>query len=257
MGKIIAAERQKEILKLLHDNGSVKIGQLANYFEVSRETIRRDLSYLTEIGAAQRSHGGATSIYEFGNIPIETRINKDADIKTKLCEKALEFIPQTGVIYLDSGSTIVHMAQLLAQRAGCTIVTSSLSAANVLLNSDNTTIITGGQLNPGNMSIEGFQTTSFINTLKVAVSFLGTNGFEQHKGPAVSDFTDAQTKQAILPNAKINVVISDSSKASTSALVQYASWRDIDYFITDSNLPKPMYDMISEMTKVILVDVNS
>ncbi len=89
MGKIIAAERQKEILKLLHDNGSVKIGQLADYFEVSRETIRRDLSYLTEIGAAQRSHGGATSIYEFGNIPIETRINKDADIKTKLCEKAL------------------------------------------------------------------------------------------------------------------------------------------------------------------------
>ena len=104
MGKIIAAERQKEILKLLHDNGSVKIGQLADYFEVSRETIRRDLSYLTEIGAAQRSHGGATSIYEFGNIPIETRINKDADIKTKLCEKALEFIPQTGVIYLDSGN---------------------------------------------------------------------------------------------------------------------------------------------------------
>ena len=88
MGKIIAAERQKEILKLLHDNGSVKIGQLADYFEVSRETIRRDLSYLTEIGAAQRSHGGATSIYEFGNIPIETRINKDADIKTKLCEKS-------------------------------------------------------------------------------------------------------------------------------------------------------------------------
>ena len=87
MGKIIAAERQKEILKLLHDNGSVKIGQLAEYFQVSRETIRRDLAYLTEIGAAQRSHGGATSIYEFGNIPVETRINKNAETKIKLCEK--------------------------------------------------------------------------------------------------------------------------------------------------------------------------
>ena len=190
MGKIIAAERQKEILKLLHDNGSVKIGQLAEYFQVSRETIRRDLAYLTEIGAAQRSHGGATSIYEFGNIPVETRINKNAETKIKLCEKALEFIPSTGVIYLDSGSTIVHLAQLLAKRSGCTIVTSSLSAANVLLNSDNTTIITGGQLNPSNMSIEGFQTTSFISNLKVAVAFLGTNGFEQHNGPAVSRCTD-------------------------------------------------------------------
>ena len=74
MGKIIAAERQKEILKLLHDNGSVKIGQLADYFEVSRETIRRDLSYLTEIGAAQRSHGGATSIYEDETMRKSSRI---------------------------------------------------------------------------------------------------------------------------------------------------------------------------------------
>ena len=67
MCKIIAAERQKEILKLLHDNGSVKIGQLADYFEVSRETISRDLSYLTEIGAAQRSHGG---LLPFMNLAI-------------------------------------------------------------------------------------------------------------------------------------------------------------------------------------------
>lgn len=194
-------------------------------------------------------------MYEFGTVPIETRINKDADIKVKLCERALDFIPPTGVIYLDAGSTIVHMARLLSQRTGCTIVTCSLSAANVLINSDNTTIITGGQLNSGNMSAEGFQATNFINNLKVAVSFLGTNGFEQHKGPAVSDFADAQTKQAIIPNSKLNVVISDSSKASTSALVQYCSWRDIDYLITDSNLPKPLYDSISEMTNVILIDV--
>ena len=62
MGKIIAAERQKEILKLLHDNGSVKIGQLAEYFQVSRETIRRDLAYLTEIGAAQRSQIGRAHV---------------------------------------------------------------------------------------------------------------------------------------------------------------------------------------------------
>lgn len=255
MGKLIAAERQKEILKLLHDHGSVKIGQLAEQFEVSRETIRRDLSHLNDIGAVQKSHGGATSIYEFGNIPIETRINQDSELKTKLCERALDFVPNTGVIFLDAGSTIVHLARLLSQRSGYTIVTSSLSAANVLIRSDNTTIITGGQLNPSNMSTEGFQATNFINNLKVAVAFLGTNGFEQHKGPAVSDFTDAQTKQSIVPNAKLNIVITDSSKASASALVQYTSWKDIDYLITDSNLPKPIYDSISEMTNVILVDI--
>lgn len=255
MGKIIAAERQKEILKLLSDNGSVKIGQLAEIFKVSKETIRRDLDYLSEMGYLERSHGGATSIFEFGNISTEKRISKDAEIKKTLCEAALQYLPTSGVIYLDSGSTIAHLAKLLAQQSGCTIITPSLTSANILASSNNTIIIIGGQLNPSNMSTEGFQNISFINNLKVSISFLGTNGFEDHGGPASSDFSDAQTKQAIVPNSNKNIVISDSSKATMSALIQYTSWRNIDVLITDSRIPPNIYKKISEMTEVLLVDV--
>ncbi len=105
------------------------------------------------------------------------------------------------------------------------------------------------------MSTEGFQNISFINSLKVSVSFLGTNGFEEHNGPASSDFADAQTKQAIVPNSHRNIVISDSSKATMSALIQYTSWRNIDVLITDTKLPQNIYRKISEMTEVILVDI--
>ncbi|MDD3184631.1 MAG: DeoR/GlpR family DNA-binding transcription regulator [Anaerostipes sp.] len=256
MGKLIAAERQKEILKKVQEYGSVKISQLASTFDVSMETIRRDLAYLDDIGAVQKTHGGATSAFEFGGAPIESRISKDSDIKRKLCEKALDYLPSSGVIYIDCGSTMTHMAQLLSKQSGHTIVTSSLSVANTLIHSDNTTILTGGQLDPNNLSMEGFQTTNFINNLKVAVSFLGTNGFEQHKGPAVSAFADAQTKQSIVPNSKQVIVISDSSKATTSALIQYANWKDIDCFITDNHLPSSIYQKISEVTTVILVDID-
>ena len=60
MGKLIAAERHKEIIRLLNSNGSVKISQLAKQFQVSRETIRRDLLHLNEIGAVKKSHGAAS-----------------------------------------------------------------------------------------------------------------------------------------------------------------------------------------------------
>lgn len=255
MGKLIAAERQKEILKLLSDNGSVKIGQLADRFEVSKETIRRDLDHLNLMGYLERSHGGATSVFEYGNISTEKRISKDAEVKKKLCEAALSYLPSSGVIYLDSGSTIAHLAKLLAQRSGNTIITPSLSSANILANSDNTIILIGGQLNPSNMSTEGFQNISFINSLRVSASFLGTNGFEEHNGPASSEFSDAQTKQAIVPNSHMNIVITDSSKATMSALIQYTSWRNIDVLITDTKLPQNLYQKISEMTEVVLIDV--
>ena len=253
MGKLLAKERQKEIIEYINSTGSAKIGELADKFEVTKETIRRDLTHLQEIGATERSHGGATLISSFRPIPIETRISENSAVKYALCEKGLELIPEQGVIYLDAGSTMQCMAKLLSQKSGYTIVTNSINTTYHLNNGNNVTILTGGQLNPNNMSTEGFQTTNFINTIKVDIAFLGTSGFEQHNGPAVSEFTDAQIKQAIIPQSKIIVVISDSSKAHICSLVQYANWKDIDYFITDKDLPSATYKTLSELTEVILV----
>lgn len=104
------------------------------------------------------------------------------------------------------------------------------------------------------MATDGFQATDFISKVKVDIAFLGTNGFEQHNGPSGTDFLDIQAKQAIIKNSKMNVVISESRKATYSALIQYASWRDIDYFITDNDLPLSYKTKLEEMTSVICVD---
>lgn len=253
MGKLLAKERQNEIVELLNSTGSAKIGELAERFDVTKETIRRDLTHLQDIGAIERSHGGAILTSNFKPIPIEARTRENSTIKLALCEKALDLIPEQGVIYLDAGSTMQCMAQLLSQRSGYTIVTNSINTTYFLNNGNNVTILTGGQLNPNNMSTEGFQTTNFINSIKVDIAFLGTSGFEQHNGPAVSEFTDAQIKQAIIPQSKAIVVISDSSKAHICSLVQYANWKDIDYFITDEDLPTAVYKTLNELTEVILV----
>lgn len=253
MEKPIAAERQHQILSLLNNNQSVKIIDLAEMFNVSKETIRRDLLTLENKGLAQKSHGGAIapSSYEFDTISLESRIDKNLDIKMALCKKALSFLPENGVVYLDTGSTIHCLAQLLSQKEHYTIITNSLNAANVLVKSNNRTIMTGGQLNARTMATDGFQTTDFMSKIKVDVAFLGTNGFEQHNGPSGTDLADIQTKQAIIKNSKTNIVIAESRKATYTALIQYASWRDIDYLITDNHLTKECLDSLNELTNVV------
>lgn len=257
MPKPIAAERQQQILEVLQQQHSVKIIDLAEMFQVSKETIRRDLNALEERGCLQKSYGGAIAApkYEFNTVSLESRIHKDQNIKMKLCERALAFLPEKAVIFVDTGSTMHCLAELLMQRSGYTILTNSLDAANVLIHSKNRTVLTGGELNEETMATDGFQTIEFLNKIKVDFAFLGTNGFEQHHGPAGTDFLDVQTKQAIIKNSKETIVVSDSRKATYSALIQYASWRDIDHFITDSKLPEPFQNSLSELTDVILVEV--
>ncbi|WP_298462970.1 DeoR/GlpR family DNA-binding transcription regulator [uncultured Mitsuokella sp.] len=257
MMKPIAAERQQQILDVLKHQHSVKIIELAEMFQVSKETIRRDLNALEEKGCLQKSYGGAIAApkYEFDTVSLESRMHKDQDVKMKLCQKALEFLPEKAVIFVDTGSTMHCLAELLSTRTGYTILTNSLDAANVLITSKNRTVLTGGQLNPETMATDGFQTVEFLNKVKVDIAFLGTNGFEQHQGPSGTDFLDIQTKQAIIKNSKETIVISDSRKATYSALIQYATWRDIDHFITDSSLPERFQTSLAELTDVVLVDV--
>lgn len=256
--KILAIERHKEILDLLQMNGNVKISDLVKKFRVSRETIRRDLIYLDKEGLLKRGHGGAIPITEVQSLPTTERIAQTSNIKQKLCSRAFDFIRNatpSDVIYLDAGSTISHLAKIIATESNLSVVTASLSVCDSLLDSNNTIIIAGGQVNSFNRSTIGPQTIDFFKSLHMSIAFLGTNGFEQHSGPAVTSYSDAEIKKAVLPNAKLKVVISDSSKAYSSALIQYANWLDIDYFITDSNLPQSAREEISKYTNLIIIDI--
>lgn len=251
--KLLAAERQNKIVELLKENGSLKMVELAELLEVSKETIRRDLNYLHGIGAVEKSYGGATVPYELRTKAMTTRIDADLALKEVICHRAMELIPEQGVVYLDTGSTVTCLARLLAaEKSGLTIITNSLSAANALVGSQNITILTGGQINSANMSLEGYQAAGFLSTVKFEAAVFGTNGFEGHSGPTTCDFLDVQTKKIALENAKTSIVVTLSSKASVTSLTQYASWRDIDHLVTDEALPESVRLGLGELTDVII-----
>lgn len=254
MAKLLAAERQNKILELLEQNKSYKMVELAEILEVSKETIRRDLNYLDSIGAVNKSHGGVTAPYELRTKAMAVRIDEGLRVKESICRKALSFIPAQGVIYLDTGSTVTCLAHLLCERSGLTIITNSLSAANALVSSTNSVTLTGGHLNSTNLSMEGYQVSSFLQTIKFEIAFFGTNGFEGHTGPTTCDFLDVQAKKIALENAKKCIVLTESSKATITSLTQYTSWRDVDHLITDKDLPPDVRASLEETTDVVIAE---
>lgn len=252
MAKLSATERQEQIVTLLTENGTMKITDLAQRFEVSRETIRRDLNALHETGSIKKWFGGAILKQDFRVDRVETRLGEHAAEKQRICAKAMEFIPDESVIFLDTGSTCLCLAKLLKDQRGHTIITNSLPIIHELMDSNHRLIVAGGDYNATLMGMVGMQTVNFLESIKFGVAFLGSSGFDQHQGPAGNRFEDSQIKTTVIKNAQTGIVLCDSSKATCTALTQYASWRDIDYMITDKGISEDTLARLEEMTTVVV-----
>ena len=253
MAKLSASDRQAQIVELINTNGTMKIAELADHFQVSRETIRRDMIALSNSGAAKKWFNGTFVSQDFNIQQFEPRLSINQDSKMRICQEAFQFIPEHAVILIDAGSTALCFAQLLSQKSGYTVITNSIAAANALANGNNHIIITGGSLNISVMNVTGMQTVEFLERVKIDVSILGSEGFQRHNGPSSNDFDDIQIKQLAVKNAMTSIVVADSRKASVSALMQYADWKEIDYFITDDALSPQIEAQLKETTDVITV----
>jgi DeoR/GlpR family transcriptional regulator of sugar metabolism len=252
VNRSLTAERRNKISQILVANGSIRIGEIARMFGVSTETIRKDLIYLDDKGIAKKSHGGAMSTSEFIEQPITARSLENMELKSRIAQSALELIPNNGVVILDSGSTILCLAKLLAIKKHLSIITNSIAAANVLAGSENDTYLTGGEIRGVTMALAGFLTVSSLNMIHADVAFLGTSGFASHNGPCAESFIEADVKRVMLKNCNKSIVLGDSTKFKSTALVEYASWKDIGFFITDDNASKDDLAKVGSMTEVIL-----
>lgn len=253
MARLNAQKRQEQIVELLNNNGSMKATELAEFFSVSRETIRRDLNLLSENGSIKKGFGGAIAVNDFTTLPIDSRLQDEHDAKMRIAQKALSFIPEHGIIYLDTGSTTLSLAITLKNLSGYTVITNSISVLTTLIESKHHLIFLGGECNSEIMATTGVQVTDLLKTLRIDIAFLGTAGFEKHNGPATNAFTDGQIKTCALSCAQTRIVLSDSRKAKYSSFQQYASWNDIDYLITDTDLPQSSLNTLKDSTNVILV----
>jgi DeoR family fructose operon transcriptional repressor len=256
---MIAVERQKKLTEMIDTYGSIKVSEVSELLGVSTETIRKDLQYLDKQGKIRKEFGGAVSINEIAERSILVRTKENIEVKRRIAQNALKLMKNKNVVYIDAGSTLIELAELLlledqiAEQKNFAIITNSFAAVEILHKSFRHLYFLGGLVNATSYSTSGMWATSALNMLKMDIAFLGTSGFQSHSGPCVESFDDAEYKKAVMKASNMKIVLADNSKFQANALVQYADWSEIDVLITDANAPQYMINSIQGKTKVIQV----
>ena len=256
---MIVVERRRKLSDMIDSYGSVRVSEISKLFGLSTETIRKDLKYLDEQGIAKKEFGGAVSINEVSERPIQMRTQENIEIKTRIAERALEFMKGKNVFYIDAGSTLIEFAKLVAlkeeffEQDNLAIVTNSFFVVDYLKKSYPHLYFLGGAVNTKSMSTSGMWTTYALNMIKIDIAFLGTSGFQSHSGPCVKSFDDAEYKKHVINSSSFKVILCDNSKFHSNSLFQYAGWNEIDVLITDKDAPQYMIENINELTSVIQV----
>lgn len=251
MAKRFTAQRRDQLARLVINEGYLSATEAAQRLNVSTETIRKDIIYLEQEGIVRKSRGGALSPLNAPEKPVIEKITEQAEAKNEIALKALDLVPENGTIILDSGTSTLALAQLLALRSDLTIFTNSSAALDCLAKSENDVFILGGRIRSSSLAVVGDWVAQQLASIVVDMAFMGTDGFAGHGGPATASFDEAEIKRLMIKSSRQSVVLADSSKFSSSTPFMFAPWSSIDVLVTDLKEQREELSRIEDTTRIV------
>ncbi|MFJ6569797.1 DeoR/GlpR family DNA-binding transcription regulator [Streptomyces sp. NPDC091292] len=233
-----APERQQEILRLARDGGRVDVLSLADTFQVTAETIRRDLKALDRAGLVRRVHGGAIPSGRLDFEPdLAEREGTAADEKDRIARAALAELPTDGTVILDAGSTVARLAAELPLESTLTVVTHALPIAARLADHPGVQLhLVGGRVRHRTRAAVDAWALRAYAEIRADVLFLAANGFSPAYGLTTPDLAEAAVKRAAVAAARRVVLLADSAKYGQEHFARFGDLTDIDVLVTDSGL---------------------
>jgi DeoR family transcriptional regulator, fructose operon transcriptional repressor len=229
-----APERRERVRQIVRAQRAVRVEDLRSQLGVSLATIRRDLDELESAGELRRVHGGAIAVDERHVEPLfDAKAVQRIEAKRRIARRAAELIEPAETVYLDSGSSVLELARLLAARDDITVVTNSLPVIVELVGRGPRVIVIGGQLRPLSQAIVGPLTRLMLNELYVDRAFLGTFALSLDAGMTTTDPAEAYTKELVLDRARQVVLLADSQKLGTRSFAHAGRLDQIDVLVTD------------------------
>lgn len=233
-----AEERQQAMAELVALRGRLSVAALAEAYEVTTETVRRDLSALARLGLVRRVHGGAVpasslKVLESG---LSERDQANTGEKDRIARAALDLLPPgDGTVMLDAGSTTSRLASLLPRDQRLTVFTHAVPVAARLAAVGHRDLhLLPGRVRTTTQAAVGAETVEAMSRLRVDVAFLGTNALSIDHGLSTPDSDEAATKRAMVRSGRQVVVLADSSKIGTECPVRFADLSEVDVLVTDA-----------------------
>jgi DeoR family fructose operon transcriptional repressor len=246
-----AAKRQQAIVAALRVAGHVEATALATDFGVTSETVRKDLIALERHGLLRRVHGGAIPVDDVTFEPDVRARTEYAGEKDRIAKAALPYLSRAGSIFLDAGSTISRLAELIPGDRELTVFTNTLPIALTLVSKPNITVHTlGGRVRARTLAEVDAWSARALREINVDIAFVGTNGISTARGLTTPDLAEAAIKRLMLDCGSQTILLADSSKIGKVSLCQHGELHDIDVLITDSGIAP------SELTRLHQAGMN-
>lgn len=226
--------RQPDILEIARSEGKVTVEDLARRFDVTVQTIRRDLSELAEDGKLERVHGGAILASGVSNIGYEERRQLNQSAKTAIAQRCAADIPDGSSLFLNIGTSTEAVARELLRHRNNMVVTNNMNVANILVANEQCEIlVAGGILRRSDGGLVGDLTALGIEQFKVDFAIIGCSALDQDGDILDFDVREVGVSKTIIRQSRSIFLVADASKFQRKAPVRIASLKDIDTIYTD------------------------
>jgi DeoR/GlpR family transcriptional regulator of sugar metabolism len=235
---VIVVERQNNIKNILMERRSVKVTELVREFNVSEETIRRDLNQLEKEGLVKKNYGGAILVEDLQKtadfiLPVQQRKFQYYNEKDEIGKRAARLIQEEQIVILDAGSTTWCVARHLQYVKDPTVISNGLNIVEESGKNESASIyLLGGELRRNSMSLVGPQAEVELQKYNADYVFLGTSGFSLRQGFTSSDLYEAEIKRAMVSAGQKIVLLADHSKFKKAGLISFCSFEEVDILIT-------------------------
>ena len=227
-------DRIQEMERYVLQRGAATMEELRVHFDVSMNTVRRDVAQLLQRGTVEKVYGGVCARpTEQALTPYEERRRGSERAKAAIGRQAAELVENGDVIFIDSGTTTLQMIDFLQDKRDVTIITNNLEAINRALPHENITIIAlPGQVRRKTHSFTGDDAVHYLRRFNISKAFMASTGLSDH-GVTNSSPMEYEIKKCAVENAVTTVLLISQSKFGVTGLMTFAKLDDFDILVTD------------------------
>lgn len=237
---MLASQRKQQILAILARDKQVHSTELSQQFQVSEDSIRRDLRELAAAGLLQRVHGGALPV-SAAIAPFEARKSVQIDAKKTIAQKAVSLIGAGQVVIIDGGTTTTEMIKLLPHDLSFTVVTHSPSIAVGLIDYPAIEVILlGGTLFKHSVVTTGSALSESANRINADLFFMGVTGVHHRAGFTTGSFEEAGVKRLLSERASETIVMASQEKINAASAFAIGDLNLASTLIVDCELDAPL-----------------
>jgi DeoR family transcriptional regulator, fructose operon transcriptional repressor len=241
----LPAKRRSELMHLARERGQVTVAELVEAFDVSADTIRRDLDYLQRRGILTRTHGGAVLPEEPAaeDHPFSQRETDHAEAKERIARVAAELVTDGETLILNGGTTTLAVARFLAGRRDLTVVTNNVLIPPALpRDAVRDVYLIGGMFRPDSQATIGRVSFPHSRGITADKAILGVGGVSGHAGISTTDIVEGQMIGEMIAAASVTIIVTDASKFGRNAFLHIAPLTAIDVLITDAPPARALMD---------------